>query len=542
MAISRFSIPLNNTLQQYVPLPLDTIFQAAQATQNRYDTGVANDEAMQTGIASTEALAPAYKEFVNTTLNNYRKDSGELLSKYNNRFDDPEFQREQRSMLNRYKNDPRWSLIKSENEKIKADLAIANKLRAEGKKVFNPIPRFQGYNPDGSLKEYTPGVREVTAWDDLGKDFEKSWQSIETDKFGNKTNLNNLNRTAKVWEKDADELGPLTSDMYAVLEQNGLSREEAKKSIKSEIRSQLNNFGVRSDKDHFYEEWDNRMRLAEIEARAKSSNQDQLGNLGPYFIPTAQVNPDNPRGIVSEKSLAADLEIPLHGKMNIPLNRPFSGVLTGDVTEIARHRFGDETNRTKASNIKLKNGVFQGVEVPYIIKSVEGGSSKYADKVGQILSKDTGAYTSIGSDGSSYSTDIQRDNKGAYVYLDKDNKVKGYLQPQAFSVYTDADARDTRYYKKLGYDETLTYLGPQAGKFSNEGYGEDIFSKLPTKDKIAALNVIRKRGYNVDNLTQDQINDLIYTFRDEAYYNSKKAPLYAKPSTTSSFQEDYYGK
>ena len=108
-------------------------------------------------------------------------------------------------------------------------------------------------------------------------------------------------------------------------------------------------------------------------------------------------------------------------------------------------------------------------------------------------------------------------------------------------VYKDSKNNET-IYKKLNRDETLTYLGPQAGKLSNDGRDNTAFEQLDDQTKMQVLQSLQQRGYNPSSLSPIQLNTLTQQLIDESFYNQRKAPLFSKPSTTTPFTENYYGQ
>lgn len=522
MAINRYTQGINNSLEQYVPLPFQEMMQAGQMIQQRGD--LAEQQNMQTefGLSSMEALAPAYKEFVNSYVNDYRKQSAELLDKVGGNTSNPDFVRGIKRLNTQFTSDPRLQIIKQGNEQIKQNQQIAAKMQAEGRLFINP--EFTGKDDQGNLIANPGQIQGVNTLDEWTKAGAIAHSSMINDGKGTVSNRSNLNSWKKAVLSDVDGQNKLRQAYIS----QGYTPIEAQKAVENKIQGMINQFGVRSDRDWAYDNY----QLAVRKAKAESDKSEIDTDLGTYFVPT--------QGEVDKQ---ADNEIPLAGKSNVNFNTPFKGVLSGERVVFkkgAKWGLNDEVEK-KSGSVNIKDGTFVNVSVPYVIKEVSGGKG-YENVVGNILSKDAGWWTAGGlGDGTSRNINIEKDNKGNFVYLDDNKKVKGYLQPQAFAVYKDNES-DATIYKKLNRDETLTYLGPQAGKLSNDGYGKKLFST--SKDLNFQKQIIQglmSKGYDVNKLSPSQVDDLTEQLIDEAYYNRKKVGLF-DPGKTTSFNQNYFGQ
>ena len=213
-----------------------------------------------------------------------------------------------------------------------------------------------------------------------------------------------------------------------------MTPEQAASQVAQDVQRLSGEFGVRRDRDYQYDNLQLRKQeLALSRARAAmdtKANQEQA-SLGTYFTPTAQITSDG-QGIAAQRTKVGDIEIPLAGKMNVDINSQIKSpiTITGDITRIGKGKWWvNDINKRGEQTVEIEEGTFQGVQVPYVISSIEGDGGAHSDKVGSILSQDKGWWTAFGSDGTSKSTDIKTDDKGPYVYIDKDRKIKAYVQP-----------------------------------------------------------------------------------------------------------------
>src|SRR5882757_7228209 len=111
MAITQYSTPVQNTLEQYIPLPLDQIYKAGQAIQQRADQNQAVNDQFQSGLSSMEALAPSHRDYIKNYVSQYRQAQTNLLDKYKNNEADPDYIRESRRINMQYAADPNLRII-----------------------------------------------------------------------------------------------------------------------------------------------------------------------------------------------------------------------------------------------------------------------------------------------------------------------------------------------------------------------------------------------------------------------------------------------
>lgn len=524
---------VDQTLEEYIPLPFQEMVQAGQAIQQRYDQAEAMNIGTDTMLSSIEALAPAQREYVNNYVGQYRQSASQLYDKYNGNISDPNYIRESRRLNTKFANDPNLKTIKATNEALLANRDIENKLAAQGQLYVRP--QFTGTDQQGRLTSNVGQIRAVNTLGDWANRL-KMAASTTTEVGNTITNRPSLEQASSEIMSAIQSGAPEVRDLIQAYQTQGMSPEQAAAQVAADAQRLSGQYAVSEETN-----W-NRMNynlraseLAETRAarQAKAAASAQSSGVpagGTYFVPGITPKPDG-SGVIAERDVVDNLEIPLAGKSNVNFNTPFQGVLSGERFVMKGGRFNN-VNEKKQGSTTLKDGTFVNVSVPFVITSVENGSESQKKQRGNILSKDTGFFTAFGSDGSSDNLDIQTDNKGQFVYLDKDRKAKAYIQPQAFGVYKDNES-DATIYKKLNRDETLTYLGPQAGKLSNDSmYSQNVFSNLDSNTQMQVLQGIQSKGYDIKSLTPSQINDLTNQFIDESYYMQRKAPLFSNPGTS----------
>lgn len=236
MAISRYTKPVEQTLEQYVPLPFQEMMQAGKAIQERGDLAEQQQMATQAGLSSMEALAPGYAQFRDSYANDFKTKASTLLDKYQGNTSNPEFIRDIKRLNVQFSTDPRLSTIKQGNELLRQNQQIAAKMKAEGKLFIQP--EFKGVDERGNLTANIPGVEAVNTLEDWTKAGSIAHGSMED--IGNKTtNARNLAN----WKKAI--VGDVAGQerLFRAYQQQGLSPEAAKRAVQSNITGLVNQYG-----------------------------------------------------------------------------------------------------------------------------------------------------------------------------------------------------------------------------------------------------------------------------------------------------------
>lgn len=236
MAINKYTNPIQNTLEQYVPIPFQEMLQAGAKIQERGDLAEQQQIQVQSGLSSMEALTPGYANFRDKFANDYKTSAGSLLDKYQGNTSNPEFIRDIKRLNTQYAADPRLSTIKQGNELYKQNQQIATKLKAEGKLYIQPD--FTGLDTRGNLTANVPSIQGVNTLEDWTNAFKVAHESMED--IGNKTtNTRNLSNAKK--SILGDTLGQ--AKLLKAYIQQGLSPEDAQRALQSNITGLVNTYG-----------------------------------------------------------------------------------------------------------------------------------------------------------------------------------------------------------------------------------------------------------------------------------------------------------
>lgn len=239
--INRYVTPVQNTLEQYVPLPFDDMLRAGQIIQQRGDLAEQQQMQVQTGLSSMEALAPAHAQFRNQFANSYREQAGSLLDKYQGNTSNPEFIRDMKRLNTQYANDPRLQVVKQANDVLRQNQQIAAKLRAEGKLFLQP--QFTGVDERGNLTSAVGGIEAVNTLEEWNNRFKVAHDSME-DVGMRTTNKRNLDKTRKLILEDIKNGGPESTRLMQAYMQQGLSPERARQAVVSNLTGLTNQYGV----------------------------------------------------------------------------------------------------------------------------------------------------------------------------------------------------------------------------------------------------------------------------------------------------------
>lgn len=271
MTINQYSSPVQNTLESYIPLPLDTLMKAGQAIQQRGDLTSQQNDNFQTGLASMEALAPSHRQYVNTAVNNYKDQQAKLLDKYNGNTSDPNYERESRRVNMQFAADPNLKIIQNTNDLYKAKQKIKDTLDAQGVKYLDSNPTFTGLDSNGNLSNNVGQLR-ATAFD---TNIDKSFKDLEnaTEQIGHTiTNRGNLAKHQTNLLSDlASGTNPDIQDALHYYKQQGLNDTAAKMAVISHINDGMKY--AHDLKDHFYDispyqAWEMKYKEQELAAKA----------------------------------------------------------------------------------------------------------------------------------------------------------------------------------------------------------------------------------------------------------------------------------
>lgn len=370
MAINRYSKPIEQTLEKYVPLPLDAMFQAGEAIQKRGDLAQMAADQTETGLASLEAYAPAQRDFVNTFANDYKTKAGFLLDKYQGNTADPQFIRESRKLNMQFANDPRLKIIKETNEKVKFNEQIAAKMQADGKLFIKP--EFTGVDANGNLTANVgniQGVNTLDEWTNMGKIAHASTEEIGT----TITNKNNLDRWKQAIIGDVEGQAKLAKAFM----QQGMTQEQAANAVKSSVQGLMNQYGVETKVNTGLLSLDlqrqnMRQNAYQFEQTRKDRNADQAADRANALeiarlkaqgkkddeVPKAPSFNSLPNrvGVVGALGAGTKNSIIGSGTSQYGTERPIKNeVISGRIYDITA---GETTS--KAGNVNIENGTLTG--------------------------------------------------------------------------------------------------------------------------------------------------------------------------------------
>jgi hypothetical protein len=264
MAINRYTNPVQNSLEQYIPLPFSEMAQAGQFIQQRGDIAEQKRNEAEVGLKSAEALAPAYKDFINQFANDYNKESDAILTKSGLNSSDPEYKRSIDKLNLKFLGDPRLKTIAQGNALIKQNDADSSDLRKRGIKFLDPNKNFTGKDQNGNLVA-PKGGPEMLHYDDLIHTALTEAASKIEQNGAIKTNKGNLNRGVQELNNQIGTNPDLIKGVQ-YLTQNGYTQEQAIKSIQSQIHDTANRMLV-SDTDYGYLNYQLGLRKQAFEER-----------------------------------------------------------------------------------------------------------------------------------------------------------------------------------------------------------------------------------------------------------------------------------
>lgn len=497
MARNNWFTAVEQTLPEYVPLPMQMLAQASQAMQTRQDTNMANIDAVGTGLASIEARLSGHKQYVDNLTNNYRQEVDSLLTKYNNNATDPQFARDFNRIKTKYANDRNLSTITLANEAAKRNDAIAANLAAEGRLYINP--QGTGLDAQGNLISDVGQIRQVNTLADWGNRLK-----IAADTFNEEgnliTNKTSLTAAKKQIEQSIKDGAPEVTDLVNAYVTRGMSQKDAINQVAQDARRLTGEYAESSktnwQKLQFEESVRSRreqmaLQRAKLRAEQQASNP-QMGGQPNMFETTfveerASTNPltgttasfITPTVIELGKTA---IKAPVYATTTYsqPITfKPGQALKTGTVHEIHDGTFNN-TYRRKNSVTLGKEPLDGGVESMFVFR--EGKNQ------GKLLLKDDSMFGfGDDGDGTSSNLNIMKDDSGYYV-MDSKKKSKQYVQPQAMRKIIDGDKI---YYQELSHEQTIRNMGPGSGYMSGK---KPPINKDSQLYKIAEQATVKKYG------------------------------------------------
>lgn len=575
MAISEYSSPVQNTLEQYVPLPLDMMMKAGAATQERYNQSQDLDTSTQSGLASIEARSSGYQNYVNNAVSSYKDQMSSLIDKYNGRIDDPQFQREQKQVINKYKNDPNWQVIKQGNQNIQMDQEIAAKLRAEGKLVLNPTTRFNGLDAKGNLSAYTPGVKEVNTLDEWDKALQIAHGSMSFDGKGYNTNEGNLGRAKAAIISDMANNGPQTKDLLDAYKEQGYTDEQARQAVANNVSTMANKYGKVRTRDEGYfsnilqsestaqtakfhsDDEKNKKDIAAAHDAAmierarimanKHKNNDGTDVVTPYAVPANNapfmIGGNNVRGYVADQS-----NIPINADIKYPTQ------VAGKFFKIDPNGNSDDNLQRQAGGFKVNQGSIVGAKNIWVTEAgnIAAGGKDYG--VTQKADPKTGKVENyLGN---------QKVHKQTVIeYNDANSEGKSSLEGDHGSW------KPVSYYRLANKDEAIRFMGPNEASYEEKNKGNDFYNasikansdgtvvstkkfKYPSPSKIAEIahysgqdanQLLQSIHQDIDNLNSkgidkgkfEQLRQMLDdNFTDNLYHQNVIVPQFSNQGKT----------
>src|SRR5690606_5214477 len=256
------------TLPEYVPLPMQELFQAGQVLQNRYDENLANIDAVGTGLASIEARLPGHKEYISNLSSDYRNKTSELLDKYGGNAADPQFQREFSRIKDQFVNDRNLPTILMANEAAKRNEEIAARMAAEGKLFVNP--RGTGVDTQGNIINDVGQIRGINTLDNLANRL-KIAANTKTEVGNLITNRPALEQAQKEIAQSLEMGSPEFADLKQAYIDRGMSSDQADNQIIQDIQRLAGQYAISEETN-----WN---KLREARASRAEARENQLHQL-----------------------------------------------------------------------------------------------------------------------------------------------------------------------------------------------------------------------------------------------------------------------
>lgn len=441
MALNRYSgNGVEQTLEQYIPLPFEELFKGAAAIQQRGDLAEQQREQVEVGLSSLETLASGHTDFKNKFVNDWRKEGLELLKKYPNP-SDPDYIRESRKLNLKFASDPRLQTIKQTNEFLKAQQEDARKLNITGTKYIDPNKGFTGVDQQGNLIVPTQNLRQVNYDKIIGERLDEAAKGMEQRgmKISNEWNIKGTNQSLKQQILSDPDL----IDGVKYYMQQGLTQEQAIKTIGNYIDN-VSTSRISSKNDY---------SLLEMQQRERFHNDDM--NFKKQSLRASQSNRNNK---TDNQPIRPRIEDRNSNDINsfTSDSRTSKAIVTGGSTIYDPNKGKEQTVNLNNALILNDNGTASKGSVKENTVVNNGRVKVLVGKDGNVfnspgkgeLNKNNNTYTKIDKNGKK--TVIQLRSVAATEYYDRKNKRLIY-QPltKEESLVSGFNYQDTYDYKPI---------------------------------------------------------------------------------------------
>lgn len=308
MAISRYTRPIEQTLEKYIPAPFQEMMQAGQLIQERGDLAQTQQDQVQVGLASI-AANPYHQEFVNTFANQFKTKATELLDKYQGNTSNPEFIRESKRLGMQFAADPRLKAVQQAKLEYDKKQAAKQELDAKGVKYIDTNPTYNGLDANGQISGNV-GTLRTTNYDKIIADrIQQAARGMEQrgSKISNEWNIAGTNKALKQ-QLFADP--ELALGVQHLMQQGNLNEAQAVKVMSdyidnvstSMIDSRTDYTLARMDQDERHHQDNLRLQRARLtqEQSAPPPAPFELLSFSKPITPGA-VKEENPRSIAITK-------------------------------------------------------------------------------------------------------------------------------------------------------------------------------------------------------------------------------------------------
>lgn len=506
--INRYSKAINNTKEEYVGLPLDMMMEAAKAIQERGDRAEQERDATKLGLASIVAKAPGHRQVVDKFVQDFNTESAAALDKVGMNTSNPEFKREIARIKLKYAADPRLQVIKDANEKITMNDQMAAQLKAKGQLFTRP--KFTGVDTNGNVTSEVPGVEAVNTLDDWNKQFSIAHQSMQNDGRGHETNRGNLNRTRQIIEYDIKAGGPNSSKLTQAYIEQGMTPDQAKNAVKTQLEGMVNSYGIVDKRDWSYDQLQLQQRNSEENSKYRRAMLEKAANKNKKAEPFVLTPTFSPYTTVKT---GASTSVPM-------------GAVSTTKNGLAVYGSGESMNGTRKEAVKNQN-----ITGKLYVVNNDDKSALYTPKnqtkeikQGMLVGyKNVYVNKTTGELVATYGK-----SKGVKMDHDANGNLIGYKNGKPFSIeertVAEYSNENETVFRVATKDEALREMGvgnaAYEGRYTNSSVDFDFVKKYYAPEDIAHIGASISRIQQGKGTPEDYANlKGIQQAKDEVYYN-----------------------
>jgi|GEM_PF-4961946 len=518
--MNRYQTPIDQPLEQYVPIPLDTIGRVAQADQQDYDTQEKQNAATNSALANMTSYSPDIQNKLLDKANQFKKESEEVYNQYPD-WTDPIGKRKRQELYARYVNDPLYSQNNKYNQAYLANQKIVQKLNSEGVPYADPFANGKAVDLSGNIvipNQFAKKLDYIEQIDHLGS-------KAGFDDYGNGVKSNHANLNNQI----ARAINP-NSDIYKQAYQHastlGIDPSQRRDWATKAIMDRFKNYA--------HQEYD-----PNSDPNVKASiAQNDVGFLHAPTLDESQSgfnesNEFNNAGLLG-KHVTGNRVVSHYtfGKSTVPYNRNVDlQPISGPHWHVGPDGHADLSLTEKPTIITGGKHLYDAV-----MGVIQDGPRNL---IGQLVTLDQDGDVT-GHTGNTMSEKIHKDPVTGITYGNWGTKDQFIIQPQAVTVYRNHDGSSE--YVPLSRDQSEKFLGADYSSSVPEDPSQHLSKEQLTNSlkNFKFSNEFINRYHKATGLEKQNMNRIIQNQLRQKDIEAKRAATFGSQNKLGNIESSIY--